>query len=121
MKVITKPKLPKWLIFILPFNEEEYILKAIIIPLILFLFLWIGTVSSEFLNDLFHISGIFATIIFLSLTFASIWWLLLQIDVLHALRLRFKLHYEVTKDEEEKLKTKKRLSDLCVRSKRLKT
>ena len=47
------------------------------------------------------------------------WWLLIQVDILHALRLRLKSHYQVTKDEDEKIRTQKRLSDLCISLKRI--
>jgi len=114
MKVITKSKLPKWLIFILPLGEEESILKAFVIPLVLFLVLggWVSVYElcrpSDSLN-------LWIALFFFILFIVSVWWLFLQADILHALRLRLKFHYQITKDKEERLKIKRRLSDLCIK------
>ena len=114
MKVITKFKLPKWLIFILPLGEEEGILKAFIIPVILFLILGIWVSVCELCKPSDSLN-LWIALFFLSLFIVSVWWLFLQADILHALRLRLKFHYQITKDKEEKLKIKKRLSDLCIK------
>jgi hypothetical protein len=118
MRIITKSKLPKWLIFILPFREEEYILKGIIVPIVMFFFIWTGTLLYELYESPFF--GFVITISIIGVIIATMWWLLLQVDILHALRLRLKSHYQNTKDEDEKIRTQKRLSDLCVSLKRIK-
>ena len=114
MKIITKSKLPKWMIFILPFGEEESMLKEIIIPIVLFLVIGIWISVYELCNPSDTLD-LWMTLFFVGLFITSIWWLFLQADILHFLRQRLKLHYQVTKDEEEKGKTKKRLSDLCIK------
>ena len=118
MRIITKSKLPKLLIFILPFREEEYILKRIIVPVVLFFFTWIGTLLYELYESPFL--GFVITVSIIGVIIATMRWLIVQVDVLHALRLRLKSHYQNTKDEDEKIRTQKRLSDLCVSLKRIK-
>ena len=112
MKIIAKSKMPKWLIFILPFDAEDYVLKSVIVPfmLIIMVGMWV------FLYDLCGSSlDLLRTVMTLSLVglfFFNVWWLLLHADILYALRSRLKIHYQVTKDEEDKLMTLKRLRDL---------
>ena len=114
MKIITKSKLPKWMIFILPFGEEESMLKEVLFPIVLFLVVVIWISVYELCNPSDTLN-LWMALFFLGLFITSIWWLSLQADILHFLRLRLKLHYQVAKDEEEKVKTKKLLSDLCVK------
>ena len=115
MKVITKSKLPKWLIFILPFNEEEYVLKGIVIPLILFAVLAAWISLYEYWEPSLDLIKFLMAVFFLGLLVVCVWWLISQVDILHLLRERLKLHYHLTKDEEERIMTKKRLRSLCMK------
>ena len=115
MRLITKPKLPKWLISTLPFREEEEMLSGLIVPFILFSLMGVGTMWYEFYESLLPFLGVVITILIFVLSFTIMWWLVVQIDVLRILRLRLVTHYKLIEDEEERLKIKERLSDLCVK------
>ena len=115
MKIITESKLPKWMIFILPFRDEEYTLKGIIAPLVIFPLILMGMVLYEsYKSSLF---GLMITISIFGLIILIIKWLIIQVDILRILRVRLLLHYKTTKNGPEKLDTRKRLSDLCMNSK----
>ncbi len=115
MKLITKPKLPRWIIRSLPFGEEEDVLSGFIVPFVLFSLMGVGTIWYQFHEALFPIPGIVITASIFIIVAAIVWWLTVQIDVLHILRERLMFRYKNTEDDEEKLKIKNRLSDLCVR------
>ena len=115
MKLVTKPKLPKWLMSSFPFKEEEETLSGLIVPFVLFSFMGLGVMWHELYESLIPFLGVVITISIFVLLFFILWWVIVQIDVLRVLRLRLDQHYKITKDEDDKLKTKKRLLDLCVK------
>jgi hypothetical protein len=114
MKLVTKPKLPKWLMSSFPFKEEEETLSGLIVPFVLFSFMGLGVMWHEVEFSSAFLGTIITILIFVSII-AIIWWLMIQIDVLRVLRLRLNQHYKITEDEDDRLKTKKRLLDLCVK------
>ena len=114
MKLITRSKLPRWVISSFPFKEEEETLSGFIVPFVLFSFMGIGIMWHEVEFSSAFLGTIITILIFVSII-AIIWWLMIQIDILRVLRNRLNQHYKITKDEEEKLKVKERLSDLCVK------
>jgi hypothetical protein len=111
--VIQSCKLPRWATFLLPYECEEYILKSVIIPILMLLLVGIAVSLSEFYED--FCPPTFVVIILVGLLFVIVWWLLCQTDILYALRKRLITHYRTTTDEEEKLRTKKRLKTLWMK------
>ena len=112
MKIITKSKMPKWLTFILPFDAEEYVLKSVIVPFMLIVMVGVWIFLYDLCGSSLDLLRTVMTLSFVGLFFFSVWWLLLHADILHALRSRLKIHYQVTEDEEDKLITQKRLRGL---------
>lgn len=115
MKIITKSKLPRWATFIFPFKEEEYVLRSAIIPFLFILLVGIWIFVYELFRPSLDLVKILISLSFLGVFVAIVWWLLVQTDILYALRERLKLHYQITKDEEERLRTKKRLKSLFMK------
>jgi hypothetical protein len=115
MNVITKSELPKWLIFILPFDNEEEILSGIIVPFVLFSFMGMIAMCFGACKSWGFLMSLAICIISSTLIFLITEWLIVQIDIIRILRLRLKIHYTNTQNEEERIETKKRLLDLFVK------
>ena len=107
--------MPKWVMSSFPFKEEEEALSGFIVPLVIFSFMGIGVMWYELFSSFSAILGIIISILIIILVFVIILWLIKQVDILRILRQRLELHYKNSKNEEEKLKTKERLSHLCVK------
>jgi len=110
---IQSCKLPRWATFLFPYECEEYILKSVIIPIIILLLVGISVSLSEFYED--FCPPALMVLILVGLLFVIVGWLLRQTDILYALRKRLITHYKITTDEEEKLRTKEKLKDLCTK------
>ena len=114
MKIITKTKLPKWLMSKLPLGEEEEEMSSMIVPMILFPLIAIGILWYKFHNPLWAAIEITASIAIMAFVFVVAWWIIVQVDVLVALRKRYSMLYVNIQDPEEKLKIKDKLAELCV-------
>jgi len=115
MKLITKSTLPKWIISTLPSGDEEQTFEEIFAPLVIFPLIGIGIMCYSMCKSMFPFSGTIITIIISVIIIYIIKWMIIQTDIVHILRKRLEIHYKNTEDEKEKLKTKKRLSDLCIK------
>ena len=119
MKIITKSKLPKWIIASIPFREEEETLSGFIVPFVIFSVMGMGVAWYEFYEKITPFLGILM-LIFMQQVFVIeikdiMRWMIAQFDILRILRLRLEQHYKTTENEKEKLETKERLSYLCVK------
>ena len=115
MKLISKPRLPKWLIALLPFKEEDSVLSEFMVPLILFSVIGLGIIWYDLCYEFIPYLGVIVTVLIIVLVAIILWWLTVHIDVLRILRERLVFHYRITDNEDEKFKTKERLKDLCMK------
>jgi len=114
MKLITKARLPRWVMKSFPFKEEDETLSGFIVPFVLFSLMGIGVLWYNLGDSLPALLKSLLALSIISLVAVIVWWLVVQIEVLSVLRKRLITHYKNTKDDGEKLRTRERLLDLYV-------
>ena len=107
-------KLPKWLIYLLPCEEEDEVFNAFMLPIVFFFLVGIGVLWNDVINSIWIVMKILIIATLLITIFVFMCWLLEQVEILKISRKELILRYGLTEDTEEKEKIKEKLEKLHV-------